>query len=199
MTTTTVDPQVNTPRKPRRWLKVAGAVGGGFALVLIGAGAGSAGASHPAPKVETKTVQVVKDVPGPAHIVYKTKDVPGPVKYVKVTVPGPVKTVYQPLSAAPGQNLLSTSGNGNGGTTWDSAPFNVSASPVLKVTYSYSDNADSNFALTITDGSDDQLLANTIGTSGGTTTMVYPTDASGTYHAEVQASGYWTLTITEVS
>ena len=186
MTSTTIDPEVTTPRKPRRWLKIAGAVGGGFALVLIGAGVGSAGASHPAPKVETKTVQVVKDVPGP-------------VKYVKVTVPGPVKTVYQPLSAAPGQNLLSTSGNGNGGTTWDSAPFNVSASPVLKVTYSYSDNADSNFALTITDGSDDQLLANTIGTSGGTTTMVYPADASGTYHAEVQAAGYWTLTITEVS
>ena len=122
------------------------------------------------------------------------------------TVPGPTVTETQTVtaspSATPGQVLLSTSGNGNGGTTWESQPFQVSAnSPALKITYSYSGNVDStlgqpsNFALSIQSSSDSNLVANTVASSGGTTTMVYPDTSSGdtTYHVEVQAAGQWSV------
>jgi len=80
-------------------------------------------------------------------------------------------------------------------------------SPALKVTYSYSGNVDnitgtaSNFILNINSSSDRNSVANTIASSGGTTTMVYPDTSSGdtAYYVEVQAAGHWSVTVTEVS
>jgi len=88
----------------------------------------------------------------------------------------------------------------------DSPTFQVgSSAPELKVTYSYSGNESgkqpANFALSLQSNDDEQLIVNTIASSGGDTTMVYPDVSSGdtTYHAEVVAAGSWQLTITELS
>lgn len=186
-------------RHPRRWLRIAGYVGAGIALVGIGAGIGSAGKTT----TVTKTVTVTKNVPVPGPTVTVTKNVPGPTKIVyKDRTVYKTKTVYAPLSAAPGHVLISRSGSGE----WNSEPFTVTGdSPVLKVTYSYWGNSSGyggdNFIAHIDSASDMNSVANTIATSGGKTTMIYPDLSSGdtAYHLEVQATGQWSFTITQVS
>lgn len=97
------------------------------------------------------------------------------------------------LPPKPKPAVLTYSGTSN----WTSPPFKVTSGTVT-VTYSYSNNQDSNFIADITsqDQGDDQSISNTIGTQGGTTTTLYPTETGSAYHLDIIASGSWTVTIT---
>ncbi len=138
---------------------------------------------------------------GTTHTVDVTKTVPGPA--VTVTVPGPTVTVTITKTAQPPVLMTKTfSGSGQ----WNSPEFTLSCqTPAVKVTYSYSGNdlggSASNFMADIqTPGTgDDQQIANTIASSGGTTTTVYPdTSVAGSrYYLSVQADGSWSFTLSE--
>jgi hypothetical protein len=99
-----------------------------------------------------------------------------------------------PATQAPASKVLL---DHTGSATWTSAPFTVAAGTTLKVTYSFWGNDNSNFAITF-DGDVFGVPANTIATSGGTTSYVYP-DTDGTAHIEVMATGGWHVTITQVA
>lgn len=89
--------------------------------------------------------------------------------------------------------LLKLSGSG----IQNSAPFAVSSS-MLTVTYTYNcadDGGTGNFIADITDGSDDQTVANALGAGGTTTTTVYPTDQGSDYHLAVNSECTWTVTV----
>ncbi len=92
----------------------------------------------------------------------------------------------------PALTIAKYSGTGD----WNSPQFTVSGSP-LTVTFTYSNNQDSNFIADLKSGSDDQSIANEIGTSASKTTTIYPDTSSGdnTYHLEILATGSWTIVI----
>jgi hypothetical protein len=75
-----------------------------------------------------------------------------------------------------------------------------SASPSTgTVTAHYSYNCGSygqgNFIADMTDGSDDQSIANALGTGGSQTTTLYPTDQGSQYHLTVDSECTWTITL----
>jgi hypothetical protein len=132
------------------------------------------------------------------------KDVPGPA--VTVTAPAPAVTrtahvtVTQTATVQPAP-LVSEKFSGSG--DWNSPEFTLNGNAVV-VTYSYSGNIMSgeiqgdNFIADIESSSDDQSIANTIGSSGSATTNIYPdTTSPAPYHLSVQATGSWSFTITE--
>lgn len=84
----------------------------------------------------------------------------------------------------------------SGSSNWNSPPFNVSSGTVT-VTYSYSNNQDSNFIADMVAGDqgDDQSIANDIGTAASKTTTLYPSEVGSQYHLEITASGAWTIKI----
>jgi hypothetical protein len=84
----------------------------------------------------------------------------------------------------------------SGSANWNSPQFTVSGDP-LTVTFSYSNNQDSNFIVDIKSSNDDQSVANEIGTSATKTTTIYPDTSSGdtAYHVEITAQGNWTIVI----
>jgi hypothetical protein len=129
--------------------------------------------------------------------------VAGPTVTVTTTV---TVTQTQTVTASPsttaGTVLLKQSGSGN----WNSPAFQVgTTSPELQVIYSFSGNdlggQASNFIADVESSDDDQNVANTIASSGGNTTDIYPNTSSGdtTYHLSVEADGSWSFTITELS
>ncbi len=87
----------------------------------------------------------------------------------------------------------------SGTSNWNSPPFTVSGdSPALTVTYSYSGNHGSNFIADPKSPTDDQSIANDIGTAASRTTTLYPDTSGGTqYHLSITATGNWSVTITE--
>lgn len=117
-----------------------------------------------------------------------------------------------PSSAAPvaTQSAVPVMGRKFAGTgNWNSAPFTLSGAP-LTVTYSFSGNimpgelqGDNFIADVVSPGAiqlgDDQQIVNTIATSGGATTTLYPdiTRSGTSYHLSVTATGSWSFTITE--
>lgn len=136
-------------------------------------------------------------VPGPVVTVTATPT-RTVVKTVVKKVPGPTvyKTVYVPASQGPtGTTIARYSGSGNQNTGTFQAPD--SGDYVVK--WSYSGNFDSlgqgsNFIMGNTDQSAESMgLPNDIGGSGSGSTEV--TGASGPESFNVQASGYWTVTV----
>jgi hypothetical protein len=91
------------------------------------------------------------------------------------------------------KTLIRFSGNG----ILNSAPFNV---PSGTVTAHFSYNCGSfgqgNFIADMTDGSDDQSIANALSSGGHQTTTLYPTDTPGQYHLEVDSECSWTIVLT---
>ena len=132
----------------------------------------------------------------------KTVTVPGPTVTATATLPAPTVTrtatvhVTQTATVAP---PALTVARYSGTSNWNSPQFTVTGdSPVLTVTYSYSGNNDSNFVADLTSGSDDQQIANDIGTSASRTTTLYPDTSGGnTYHLTITATGSWSVKITE--
>ena len=156
----------------------------GLALLIIGLSIGSAGskpaAATPAPTV---TVTVIQHDPAPTAT---------QTTRVKVT---------QTATVAPAAITVARySGTGS----WNSPQFTLSGQP-LTVKFSYSGNSlpgegsGDNFMADLTSSSDDLQIANEIGVSGGKTTTLYPDTSLGSsvYHLEVQATGYWSVTITQ--
>jgi len=175
------------PRPPRRHrvrTTILASVAG-LALLIIGLSIGSAG-SNPAAAKPAPTITVIQHDAAPAPTATQTTHV----------------TVTQTATVAPPAITVARySGTG----TWNSPQFTLSGQP-LTVTFSYSGNSlpgegsGDNFMADITSGSDDLQIANEIGVSGGKTTTLYP-DLSGggssAYHLEIQATGYWSVTITQ--
>ena len=138
-------------------------------------------------------------VPGPTVTVTATptRTVVKTVTVVK-KVPGPTvyKTVYVPASQGPtGTTIARYSGSGNQNT----GTFEAPASGDYVVKWTYSGNFDSfgqgsNFIMSNTDQSAESMgLPNDIGGSGSGSTEV--TGASGPESFNVEASGYWTVTV----
>jgi hypothetical protein len=175
---------VRPPRRRHRLLIIIGSILSAGALIGIGVSIGASGHTKAAP---SPTVTVTATATAPAPTATKTTHVS---VTQTATVPPPALTV----------------GKYSGSGDWNSPPFTVNGNP-LTVTYSYSGNIMSgetegdNFAADVENGSDDQSVANTIGTSGGTTTTIYPDTSNGgdIYHLSVQATGSWQFTITEGS
>jgi hypothetical protein len=95
----------------------------------------------------------------------------------------------------PAAVLLRLSGSG----IQNSAPFTVN-SGTLTVTYSYdcsSFGSSGNFIadLETADQSDDQSIANALGSGGTTTTTIYPQDVGASYHLSVNSECDWTVVI----
>ena len=104
------------------------------------------------------------------------------------------------MSAAPAPSPTPTViARYSGSSNWNSPPFAVSGgSPVLTVTYAYSNNQDSNFIADLKSSTDDQSIANAIGTAASRTTTLYPDTSGGNqYHLSITATGNWSITITE--
>ncbi len=88
--------------------------------------------------------------------------------------------------------LIRFSGNG----ILNSAPFNVTSGTVTaKYTYSNCAGGSGNFIADMTDGSDDQPIANALGSGGSQTTTLYPTDTPGQYHLEIDSECSWTVVV----
>jgi len=131
--------------------------------------------------------------PVPAVTVTQTATVTAPAPTVTRTA-----TVHVTQTATVAPPAL-TVARYSGTSDWNSPEFTVTGdSPALTVAYSYSGNQDSNFIADITNGSDDQSIANDIGTAESRTTTLYPDTSSGdTYHLTITATGSWSVTITE--
>jgi hypothetical protein len=89
--------------------------------------------------------------------------------------------------------LLKLSGSG----IQNSAPFAVPSGTVT-VTYTYNcanDGGTGNFIADLTDGSDDQSIANALGAGGTVTTTAYPADQGAAYHLEVNSECTWTVSV----
>lgn len=89
--------------------------------------------------------------------------------------------------------LLKLSGSG----IQNSAPFQVTTG-ALTVTYTYdcaSFGMQGNFIADITDGADDESVANALGAGGTTTTTVYPQDQGADYHLSVTSECSWEVTV----
>lgn len=156
----------------------------GLPLAITLAACGTT-ATHDVP-VAGPTVTVTAT---PTRTVVKTvvKKVPGPTVY---------KTVYVPASQGPtGTTIARYSGSGNQNT----GTFEAPASGDYVVKWTYSGNFDSfgqgaNFIISNTDQSAENLgLPNDIGGSGSGSTEV--TNASGLESFNMEASGYWTVTV----
>lgn len=133
------------------------------------------------------------------------KTVAGPTVTQTATVAGPTPTVTQTAHVKVTQTVnvpppALTVATYHGQGSWNSPQFSLSGAPVT-VKFSYWNNSSGfggdNFIADITDGNvDDLSFANEIATSGGKTTTLYPS-GSGLYHLEVQATGPWSVTITQ--
>ena len=88
--------------------------------------------------------------------------------------------------------LIHFSGNG----ILNSAPFNV-PSGTITARYSYRNcvGGSGNFIADLTDGSDDQSIANALGSRGHKTTTLYPTDTPGQYHLQVDSECSFSLVL----
>ena len=178
-------PQPTIPSRPPRkhhYGRTALIGAGVLVVAAVSAGVASAAAGDktPAPVV-TPTVTVTQTVAGPTPTVTHTTN-------VKVT-----RTAYVPPAPQP---VARYSGTGN----WNSDQFALSGNPVT-VKFSYWNNTSGyggdNFIADITNSDlDDLSIANEIATAGGKTTTLYPS-SDGLYHLEVQATGSWTVTITQ--
>ena len=168
------DLPVRPPRRHRVRTAILASVAG-LALLIIGLSIGSAGskpaAATPAPTVTTTVIQHA-----PAPTATQTTHV----------------TVTQTATVAPPPVTVARY---SGTSDWNSPQFTLSGQP-LTVTYSYSGNQDSNFIADVENSGDDQSIANTIGSDGGATTTLYPA-GSGAYHLTVEATGSWSVTITQ--
>ena len=135
--------------------------------------------------------------PAPAVTVTQTATAPAPT----VTRTATVHVTQTATVAPPALTVARYSGTRD----WNSPQFTVAGdNPVLTVKYAYSGNilpgetSGDNFTADLTNGSDDQSIANEIGTSGGATTTLYPDTSGGNaYHLTVTATGSWSVTITE--
>ncbi len=96
--------------------------------------------------------------------------------------------------------LIKMSGNGQG----SSAPFLVTTSTVT-ATYTYNCSASGGSGNFIADmvygdqaspNSDDQVIANALGTGGSATVTLYPTNVGQDYHLTVISECTWTVTLT---
>jgi hypothetical protein len=160
--TMTIPPQHRAPHPYRGKILASCLV---LVAFLIGLAIGEAG--HTAEPVKVRTVTRI--VPSP---------IPGPTVYRTVTAPPP----------APGTAIGTWSGTGNAATP----AFNAPASGDYTVSWTFSNNDDSNFAITATDSNAAALgLPNVIQSSGSGSTEV--TGASGTESFDVMATGNWTI------
>ena len=107
--------------------------------------------------------------------------------------PAPVATTTAPVPP-PAPVVHSYSGYSD----WNSPEFDIPSGSTVSVQYSYWNNNDGNFIAELDANGDMNSIANTIGTSGGTTTSVYPNvlDSGGSYHLEITATGSWSVKIT---
>lgn len=127
---------------------------------------------------------------------------PKPVARPAVSA-APAAAPAKPVATTPPAPVVL--GHFAGSGDYSSPPFTVNGNPVT-VVYSYSGNilpgetSGNNFMADVESSGDSQQIANTIGTSGGTTTTLYPDTSYGgstSYHLSVQATGNWSVTLTE--
>ncbi len=186
------------------------------AVVTVGliAGCSSGAPQHHAAPAATKTVTAPATTRAAAPTTTKTVTAPATTH---AAAPAPGKTVTAPATthattvtpqathaakprppAAP-VVLVNLSGSG----IRNSAPFTVS-SGTLTVSYSYncaSFGGRGNFVADLLSGnqsslnSDDQSIANALGSSGAATTHVYPTMVGSKYYLSVNSECSWTVIV----
>jgi hypothetical protein len=158
-------------RRKRKGLRIfLGSAGGLIVLLIIVAVA----ASHP------KTAAPASTPAAPAS-------------------PAAVATSAAPAPPPPPHVLLSFSGSG----IENSAPFLVPGQVTVKYSYDCSSTGSSgNFIADLMYGnqsslsSDDQSIANELGTGGGQTTTIYPQDPGHDYYLAVNSECSWSITVT---
>jgi hypothetical protein len=153
---------------------------GGLVLLLIGIGIGAAASSTSKPTPAPTVTVTAAAAPAPT---------------VTITV-----TARPSAVAAPASNvLIRFSGSG----IRNSAPFVVNSS-VVKAHYSYDCSAaggSGNFIADMISGSpsslssDDQPIANALGSGGSQTTTLYPANQGSRYHLEVNSECSWSITL----
>jgi hypothetical protein len=148
----------------------------GLFLFIIGIGIGGAGKSGPSP---APTVTIT----APAHAAQAAHAAPSPS-------PRP-----RPTSA---RVLYTLSGNG----IKNSPAFTVSGTVTVSYSYSNCDGGGSgNFIADLETSdqssfnSDDQSIANALGSSGHDTTTVYPSDPGKPYHLAINSECDFTITV----
>jgi hypothetical protein len=178
-----VPPTPETPRKRHRvrnWL--LGTLAVLVALAVIGALTGN----HKPPAAQSPPSPQVTQAQQPAGAVSPRSPSPGPAHHRRA-------------AKARSSVLLRMSGSG----IQNSAPFLVT-SGTLTVRYSYdcsSSGGSGNFVADLETGnqsslsSDDQSIANALGTGGSATTTVYPQDTGSDYHLAVDSECDWSVTV----
>ncbi len=170
------------PKKPRRGLKIVGAIIYSFVVLMIGVAIGSAGSKPASPAAASNS---------PASSSTTTHG---------STAPSSPATTTPPVAAPTNHELIRFIGSG----IRNSAPFNVGSGP-LTVTYSFncSDFGQSgNFQADLLYGnqsrlnSDDQVIANDLALHGGQTTTIYPSDAGKDYYLSVNSECTWKIKVT---
>ena len=113
--------------------------------------------------------------------------------------PAAAATTAPASPAAPPHVLLAFSGSG----IKNSAPFLVPGQVTVKYTYNCaSTGSQGNFVADLLYGnqsslsSDDQTIANALGTGGTQTTTVYPQDPGKDYYLAVNSECAWSVTVT---
>ena len=110
-----------------------------------------------------------------------------------------------PAAAPPAPHVPQTLINFSGSGIRNSAPFTVGSGPVT-VHYSYdcsSNGSEGNFSADLLYGnqsslnSDDQPIANELGTGGSQTTTVYPQDPGQRYYLSVDSECSWSVKVSQ--
>jgi hypothetical protein len=162
---------------------------GGFAVLLVGVGIGAAGSSKSTAAPQVTVTAAAR--PGPA---------------VTITVTAPPSAASAPTrthSARPKTHanlLFKFSGSG----IRNSRPFLVNAATVTAhFTYNCAAAGGSgNFIADMVSGnpsslsSDDQSIANALGSGGSQTTTLYPQNQGSRYHLTVNSECSWSITLT---
>jgi hypothetical protein len=181
MTTTPIEvpePKVQPPK--RKGARLAIAIIGGALLLLAGVGIGAASkAPKPVTLTKIKTVTVT------------VTTTPAPAPTVTVTA--------KPAAPAKAGVVLYMSGNG----IKNSSPIRVT-SGTLTAYYSYncaSAGGTGNFIADLETpnqgaaNSDDQSIANALGSGGTASTTIYPQDVGSQYYLAVNSECNWSVTI----
>jgi hypothetical protein len=152
--------------------------------------------THAAAPSATKTVTVPATAHAAAPAASKTVSAPATTHAATVT---PQATHAAKPRPAASVVLVNLSGSG----IKNSAPFTVS-SGTLTVSYSYncaSFGGRGNFVADLLSGnqsslnSDDQSIANALGSSGAATTHIYPTMVGSKYYLSVNSECSWTVIV----
>jgi hypothetical protein len=160
-------------------------------IAVIGIAGGLSASSKPA---EASTPNAAT-TSAPAPTQAATTSAPAPTQAATTSAPAPT---HKAQPSAP-LVLIKMSGNGEG----SSAPFLVSTSTVT-ATYTYDCSAfgqSGNFVADMVNGnqaslnSDDQSIANALGTGGSATATLYPTNVGQDYHLTVNSECTWTVTL----